>query len=67
MQAIEDILIPHLSAYWKHLQTYLEDPVSSPAKVDAYKVYGAIMVRKHRCYFDPQIGLCVLDILLGNI
>lgn len=44
LQAVEDILIPQLPPYWKHLQNYINDPSSSPVKVDAFKVYGALMV-----------------------
>ncbi|KAL5008417.1 hypothetical protein ScPMuIL_013998 [Solemya velum] len=45
-QCLEDVLVPHLSSYWPHLSSVLEDPCSGSAlaRSDASKVYGAILL-----------------------
>ncbi|XP_059154981.1 uncharacterized protein LOC131940397 isoform X2 [Physella acuta] len=43
-KAVEDIILPHLPAYWRHLQNALEDKTSenSVNTADSHKVHGAL-------------------------
>ena len=52
LQAIEDVLVPHLPTYWQHLQAVMEGTSFANAQqnVDANQVKGAIQACVH--YFS---------------
>lgn len=64
-KTVNDVLIPHLPAYWPHLQTVIEDTSYANAitKADAHKVHGAILLaveflmKKHIQTFEEDVEM----------
>ena len=62
-QAVESVLVPHLSTYWPHLEAVMEDSSRANAltRADACKVHGAMLVSPELCNSSltrPQACLC---------
>ena len=47
LQAVEDVLLPHLPTYWQHLQAVMEGKsvANAQKKAEGCHVTGAIQVR----------------------